>query len=190
MYFLPRAPNKLYARAAHVSSSYRYGITVCFFGVTIASWFFLIYRPVEASLGAYNVLNGTLRGECTSGMACQKSVDDLTQDIDQLRTMLDSDSTNIGSCIDWASSVISCAQQGGLTIKTYTVGQDAKKEWYCITRAQFEVTGTYEQLLNFLRDLQKINPPIGCKQWSLTHAYAGNYSMACTLYLLQQTQKA
>jgi Tfp pilus assembly protein PilO len=189
MYFLPRAPNKLYARAAHVSSAYRYGVTLCLFGVTIAAWFTLIYRPVEASLGAYTLLNNSLRDECKLGASCQKSVRDLTQEVDQLRTMLDADASTIGRCIDWISPVITSAQEGGLTIRAYTAGKEATKEWYCTAQAQFEVMGRYEQLLNFLHTVQRINPRIGCKQWSITRVHTDHYTMLCTLYIFQPTQK-
>ena len=185
MYFLPRSPNRLYTRAAHVSSAYRYGITLCLFGITIAAWFCLIYRPVEAALSAYTIHNGAVHAECKAGSACQKSIHDLTQQVDQLRIMFDTDATQISSCTDWISPVITCAQQAGLTIKAYIAGKDSKKEWYCSTQAQFELSGAHEKLLNFLRDLQKVNPHVGCKQWSITHAQGPLYTMACTLYLFK-----
>ena len=185
MYFLPRAPNKLYARAAHVSSSYRYGLTLCFFGITIAAWFFLIYQPVAASLGSYTTFNNRLRDEYKMGASCQKSVRDLTHEVDHLRVMLDADVSAVSRCIDWVCPVITCAQEGGLIIKAYTAGNNTQKGWYCVTQAQFELLGAHEQLLAFLQNVQKINPYIGCKNWSITRADAGRYAMACTLYLLQ-----
>jgi len=185
---MPRAPNKLYARAAHFSSPYRYGITLCFFGMTIAAWFCLIYRPVEAALGAYSAYNGTMRTECTHGMQCQRAARDLAKEIDQLRIMFDSDAAHIDGCVDWVSSVMSCAQKAGLSIKTYTSDAQVKKEWYCCTNAQFEFTGTYEHLLLFLSDLTTKHSYIGCKQWSIVRASAGNYSMVSTLYFFQPIQ--
>jgi len=189
MYFLPRAPNKWYARAAHVSSPYRFVATLCFFGITIATWFFLLYRPVEASLATYTLFNNRLRDECRLGVSCQKSIRDLTREVDQLSIMLDVDASAVGSCIDWVSPIITSAQEGGLVIKAYTAGKDTKKEWYCIDQAQFEVIGTHEQLLNFLRTVQRINSRIGCKQWSVTRVQTGSYSMLCALYLFQPTKK-
>jgi Tfp pilus assembly protein PilO len=185
MYFLPRTRNKIYARAAHIQPAYRYGLTLFFLSITIAAWFFLIYRPVQSALGTYTIHNGALRAECKAGALCQKAIRDLTQDVDQLRMMVDSQETSISQCTDWASAVIDAAQRTGLAIKTYTVGKDAKKEWYCCTQGTFELSGSYAHLLTFLRDVQNLNPQIGCKNWSITRTQAETYCMNCNLYLFK-----
>jgi|GEM_PF-5770592 len=185
MYFLPRTRNKIYARAAHIQPAYRYSLTLFFLGITIAAWFFLIYRPIQAALGTYTIYNGALRAECKAGTLCQKEIRDLTEELDQLRMMVDSQGATVSQCTDWASAVITAARHSGLTLKTYVLGKDVKKEWYCCTQGTFEVSGSYQQLLAFLHDVRKLNPHIGCKNWSITRAQADVYCMNCNLYLFK-----
>ena len=186
MFLFGRGDSRIYSAAADIPSIYRYILTSGVVGVMAICWWLCVYRPIEAHLIDYVHRNNALRTECESAVNDMRNMRTLHSSIEQLKSEpAMTDRSNAQK--PWITTVIETAHTAGLKITAYHADAACLKDWYSCVRARFDLVGSWQSLLTFLRQLRAAVPTLGCKQWSVRTADNGTYAFSCTFNLISFT---
>lgn len=161
MYFIPHN-NKFYSFIAHISSFYRYLITLSLLAFILLLWFFFIYLPLTAYIDNSFAKLIQLRKQCQQIERTRKNCQKLQHSLQFTKTQINAlEKIPQNSFQSNLLLILEQAKKNGLLLKQYTMNKTKTKQWVAQTNADFIFTGKLSPIMNFLNQLSKINCLIG-----------------------------
>jgi hypothetical protein len=188
MYFIPRN-NAIYNYIAHTSSMRRYLATL-FVGIIFTGiCFYGIYIP----LGAHIVL---YKAEALRLQKQYEEIGQLDKSGSELLSLIDTGKKNSAAhvvgddkreeyCNKRMQFVLDTVTKLGLTLNAYGSCKEKDKDWYTKDSAHYQITGTVEKLLSFLKTMKDSAYMITFSQVAITRMKDNLFQLSCDLGIVR-----
>jgi len=187
MYFIPRN-NAIYNYIAHTSSMRRYLATL-FIVVFLALFFFYgISIPLNTYIAAYKAEIIRLQKQYEEMRLLGKSNKETLSLLDASKknigqhTVSDSDREKI--CSERMQWILDTIAQRGLILNSYGSCKEKDKKWYVKNSAHYQMTGSQEKILAFLKTIKEAQRLIALSHLSLRCIKDDQFQLNCDIGII------
>lgn len=155
MLFFSRS-NKLLYWIAPIKSYYRYIITIVVCTTLFGFWWFCLYTPLYFVDLSYTQENQTMRQHGEQVKQESRSVPSLENTVKELQYALDVYGTKTSYDAQEASAndIVRLVQASGLSLSSYKMEREIDKKVHTKSIIRLSLSGTYEQLVHFFKQIQ------------------------------------
>lgn len=164
--------------------------TVLILSACFAVWFSFLYLPLER-------LHLQLRNEYRELIDQQTSTQSLEQEVIQLQQTIDSLSMTLKTqVLDYPSPKICLnllmarSVESGLSLLSWITKPATTKEWYLAHPVEFELQGTFDQLLSFTLIFSSARYPIQLHELKIHHHETNILKISCFVSVLEVNSHA
>jgi hypothetical protein len=187
MYFIPRN-NAIYNYIAHTSTRRRYLATLFAVVALCAVLYYGAYIPLNNYIIVYKNEIVRLQKQQQEMRQCDKIIQDLS-------SLVTTSKNNIATCAVETDNreeycykrmmfILDTIAQSGLTLSTYGACKEKDKTWYTKDTAHFEMTGSLEKIMMFLKTIQNSKQMISISKTDLARVGSNVFKLSCDVGIL------
>jgi hypothetical protein len=183
MYFIPRN-HRLYAWFSHIAPTYRYLITggsLC--GIT-ALWWYCVYLPLTGTISSYNTATCTFGQQDRAYQHKQQRSSSFAEQLDDLRQEIDAYKQDSLDPQKQCAQILTCIDNVGLQLRSYTTHNQKQKEWCAYTSMQFSFVGTLDQVNSFFTQLHNTRQLMVCTHMHCVYSEQKTFLCTCIIKTL------
>ena len=182
MYFIPRN-NTVYNYIAHTSAQRRYLATLFIVIIFCGVCFYGVYAPLSAHIVLF-------KNEILRLQKQQQEMQQLDKNSKDFLSLIETRKKNIAEhaiendkreehCYKRMMFVLDTIAKSGLTLSAYGSCKEKDKTWYTKDAAHFEVTGSLEKIMAFLKTIQESKQMISISKVDLARVRDDLFKLSC-----------
>jgi len=185
MYFLPRS-SKFNAWVVTVKPLHLYLLTAIILSATVGVWLFGVYFRLNAMIVQQQVQIKQHQEQALNVTQIRNSHELLASSVQEMHKTISEYSVHNETQELQASMIflINQATNSGLAMLSCSCDRSVDKEWYVENGVSVDVSGSYEQLLNFLNACYDSEHLIGVKQLTMNRSSQDAFSLKAHLNLM------
>lgn len=187
VYFIPRN-NKFYNYIAHTDIKRCYLATLFVLGIIGIIGFYAIYKPLLAHIMLYKTELIHVQKQYEQGQQLEKSNSELSALIDTNKKNLATHIIPHAEQEEWCNKhmqfIFDLITQSHLTLKSYGPCTEKDKKWYIKDSAPYQVTGSLENILEFLKNIRESNKMIIASHVNVTRLQNNLFQLNCDMGII------
>lgn len=181
---------KIIIWVAPLRSAYRYSLTVVVIGLVVGSWLYGIYYPFQLHRTEQEMQLSLIHKKYQQLELAKQEVRDLQIDVENLEREVNACKT-IDTYNDYMQSqvtyVLEQIQKAGLNLQSYNSGKEITKDWCKARTAQFDLSGTMPQIIQFLNRIKTCQRLIECPNLSVVRKDENTFQANCEFHFVMIT---